>query len=68
MFVNLEILHAFLSSADFFQNQFKKNPFWNTVRVSNSFPTFVGPDLGPNCLLKLSADDTSSSRLRVNES
>ena len=27
---------------------------------------FVGLDLGPNCLQKLSADDTSSSRQRVN--
>ena len=36
----------------------------NTIRVSNSLDPdrarhFVGPDLGPNCLQKLSADDRS---------
>ena len=35
--------------------------FFNTIRVSNSLDPhqaghFVGPDLGPNCLQKLSAD------------
>ena len=35
----------------------------NTIRVSNSFDPdqaigSVGPDLGPNCLQMLSADDT----------
>ena len=54
----------FLSSADFFQIQFfLKKLFRNTIRVSNSWDPnqtrrFVGPDLGPNCLQKLSADDT----------
>ena len=43
--------------------------FWeeknkNTIRMSNSSDPdqarrFVGPDLGPNCLQKLSAGDTS---------
>ena len=28
---------------------------------------FVGPDLGSNCLLKLSADDKHNSRQRVNK-
>ena len=42
--------YYFLSSADFFS----KISFWNTIRVSNS----VGPDLGPNCLQRLSADNT----------
>ena len=37
---------------------------FNTVRVSNSLDpdqarSFVGPDLGPNCLQRLSADDKS---------
>ena len=37
--------------------------FRNTIRVSNSFDPdqarcFFGPDLGPNCLEMLSADDT----------
>ena len=59
------ILHAFLKSADFFQNQlfFSKNSFRNTIRVSYSLDLdqarhFVGPGLGTNCLQRLSADDT----------
>ena len=45
-----------LSSADFLQIKF--------FRVSNSLDPdqdqhFVGPDLGPNCLQRLSADDKS---------
>ena len=36
--------------------------FYNTIRVSNSLDPdqarhFVGPDLGPNCLQRLSADN-----------
>ena len=56
--------YAFLSSADLFQNQFFfKTSFRNTIRVSNKLDPdqarhFVGPDLGPNCLQKSSADDT----------
>ena len=43
---------------------FSDLPFRNTIRVSNSLDPdqarhFVGPDLGPNCLQKLTADDTS---------
>ena len=58
----LEILHAFLSSADFFQKLFFKKSFRNTIGMPNSlYPDqalwFVGPDLGPNCLQRLSADD-----------
>ena len=39
------------------------------MRVSNSLDPdqarrFVGPGLCPNCLQKLSADDTSSSRVK----
>ena len=38
--------------------------FFNTIRVSNSLDPdqarrFVGPDLGPNCLQRLSADMAS---------
>ena len=38
--------------------------FFNAIRVSNSLDPdqdrhFVGPDLGPNCLQRLSADDKS---------
>ena len=52
----------FLSSADFFKMNFsKKNSFRNTIRVLNSLDSHqarrnVGPDLGPNCLQRLSAD------------
>ena len=49
-----------LSSAEFLQN----SKIRNTVRVSNSSNPdqdrhFVGPDLGPNCLQRLSVDDKS---------
>ena len=39
---------------------FFKKKFKNTIRVSNSLdldPDSVSPDLGPNCLQRLSADD-----------
>ena len=50
----------------------KKKSFRNTIRDSNSLAPdqarrFVGPDLNPNCLLRLSADDKSRHRERVNE-
>ena len=40
------------------------------IRVSNSLDTdqarhFVGSDLGPNCLQKLSADDKSRTKCRA---
>ena len=59
------MLHAFLPSADYFsKSTFSINSFRNTIRVSNSLDPdqaghFVGPDLGRNCLQRLSADDTS---------
>ena len=42
----------------------KKKTLQNTIRLSNSLDPdqarcFVGPDLGPNCLHRLSADDKS---------
>ena len=50
------------------KSTFLKNSFSNTIRVSKSLDPdqaqhsqaqhSVGPDLGPNCLQKLSADDT----------
>ena len=48
----------------FLKINFLKNSFRNTIRVSNSLNPdqdrhFVGPDLGPNCLQRLSADDKS---------
>ena len=62
------IIYPFLSSADFFKiNFFLKNSFRNTISLSNSLDPdqarhFVGPDLGPKCLQRLSADDTRRQR------
>ena len=62
-----------LSSADIFQNQlFQKMSFRNTIRVSDSLDPdqtrrFVGPDLGTNCLQRLSADDTSRHRVDLRQ-
>ena len=57
------ILH-FLSSAFFFQNQtFSKIASRYTIRVSNTLDSDrARPDLGPICLQRLSADDTSRQR------
>ena len=57
----------------FFQKPtFSKKSFRNTcaIRVSNSLDPdqarrFVGPDLGPNSLQKLSADDTSRQIVHI---
>ena len=63
------ILHTFLLSAYFFfKINFFEKKFRNTIRVSNSLEPdqarhFVGPDLDPNCLQKLSANDTSRQRV-----
>ena len=70
LFAYWVILHAFLSPADFFQNPFfSKNYFRNTIRASNSLDSdqaryFVGPDLDPNCLQKLSADEINRQRVK----
>ena len=55
-----------LSSVDFFSEKltFSKISFRNTIRVSNGLIQMrtnvcVSPDLGPNCLQKLSAEDKS---------
>ena len=54
-----------LSSANIFENYlFEKSYFRNTIRVLNdSDPDqdrhYVSPDLGPNCLQRLSADNKS---------
>ena len=61
----LAYFSCFWLSADLFQNGLLQTKlFWNTIRVSNSLDPdqaqqFVGPDLSPNCLRKLSADSTS---------
>ena len=54
-----------LLALKYFFNHFKKS-FSNTIRVSNSldpdqFRRSVGPDLIPNCLQRLSADNKSRS-------
>ena len=65
------IVHAFLSSADFFQNHiFSKNYFRNTTRLLNGLDPdqarhFVERDLDPHGLQKFTAGDTSSQRLKV---
>ena len=52
-----------LSSADFFSKlTFSKSYFRNTLRVSNGLDSdqdqlSVGPELGPNCLERLTEDD-----------
>ena len=61
-------MHVFYHLLIFFQNQpFFGEKFRKTIRVSNSSDSdlvghFVGPDLGPNCLQRLLADDTSRQR------
>ena len=54
----------------FSKSTFSKNYFRNTIRVSNSLDTdqirrFVGPNLGPNCLQRLTADDISRQRVNI---
>ena len=51
-----------LSSADFFKINFLKKNHSGTLKVSNSLDPaqdrrFVGPDLHPNCIQRLSADN-----------
>ena len=54
----------------FSKSTFLKNYTWNTIRVSNSLDPDqakrnVGPDLGPKCLHRLSADNTSRQRVNL---
>ena len=65
------MLQAFLSCADFFfsKSTFSKNCFKNTIRVSNSLDPGqarqnVEPDLGSNCLQKLSVHNTRRQRVK----
>ena len=53
----------------FSKSTFSKNSFRNTITVSKSLDPdqarhFVGPDLGPNCLQRISADDTCKQRVK----
>ena len=57
----------------FSKSTFLKNSFRNTIRVSNSLNPDqagqnVGPDLGPNCLPRLSAEDTCRQSVIQNRS
>ena len=58
------VLHAFLLSEFFFLKLTLTKNLSGIPSVSNSLDPdqarrFVGPDLGPNCLQRLSADDKS---------
>ena len=65
LFAYWVILHTFLSSVDFFfKLTFSKTSFRNNIIVSNSLDPdqaecFVGPDLDPNCLQRLSTEAKS---------
>ena len=53
---------SLLSSSDFYQNFFSKSSFRNTIRVPKDLDPdqnrcSVSPDLGSNCLQRLSADE-----------
>ena len=66
LFACWEILNAFCRLLIFFKINFLKNSFRNIIRVSNTLDPDqarqnVGPDLGPNCLQRLSADDMLNS-------
>ena len=57
----LGTLHAILSSADIFIYLFKSSGILSESHNRldpDQARHFVGPDLGPNCLQRLSADDT----------
>ena len=56
LFAYWVILHALLSSADFYQNQLRVSNKLNPGQARH----FVGPDLDSNCLQRLSADETIS--------
>ena len=67
----MEIFQAFLSSAIFFKNQLFRKILSEIPSVSQSLDPdqaqhFVGPDLGPNCLQRLSADDISGQGVKLN--
>ena len=66
------IFHAFLLSDDYFKINFFDKQFREYHQCVNSLDPdqtqtrhFVAPDLGPNCLQRLSAEDTSISMLVI---
>ena len=61
---NFSLFFFFFLKIHFLKSTFLKNSFRNTIRVSNNLDPdqdrhSVGPDLGPNCLQRLSEDDES---------
>ena len=62
LFAYWVIFHAFCRLLIILKSTFWKNSFRNAIKVSNSLDPdqawhFVGSDLGPNCLQRLSAED-----------
>ena len=72
LFANWEIMHAFFCrllifffKIDFFEKFFQE--YHQSVSLDpNQARHFVGPNLGPTCLQKLSADNTSRLRVKNN--
>ena len=66
------VICGFFCCCFFWKVTFSKKPFKSTIRASNSLDPdqaryFVDPDLDPNCLQRLSADDkvaTSGERVK----
>ena len=61
---------CFFMSADFFVDCFPKYSIKNTIRVTNSLDPDQarrsgGPELGPNCLHRLSAEYTGRQRVKT---
>ena len=65
------IFHVFLSPADFFFQNHLLLKIISGIHLSveqidpDQARRFVGPDLGPNCLPRLSADDTRRQRVNT---
>ena len=58
------VLMLFFLSSDYFRKQLCKRSFKTFIRVSNSLDP-VWTDLGPNCLQRSLADETSSYRVNT---
>ena len=61
------IFHDLFLSSDIFQHYPSKHSFRNNIRVSNSLDPdqarrSVGPDVCPNCLQRLSADNKLAAK------
>ena len=71
-FCCLLILFKIIFFDTFFQEHHQCQTVWIQIRpMSNSLDpdqayNFVRPDLGPNCLQRLSADDTNRQRVKIN--